>query len=465
MVDLITKSGNYVLKDDCSVEFFYDFLTEELSNKYFNLLVNDLEWENAKSIGYGKQKRLAMWYGALDFNYSGIKHGSNTNWHSALDEILKKVIAITGVQYNCALVNHYASGEVSVGLHADDEDIFDPVSICGVSLGASRNINFIHNDKSIERSVLCNNGSLYIMKGKDFQNQFKHEIPRCEAVDPRISITFRIIKEELLKDVVMNSSGDSPGVLSPISKALPCNIFNTDFVKSIEEDFTNSTNISDTKTFIINTITNAVKSMVESIYRGLEERVNKVEQSIESQKVVFENYKVEINKKIEIMENTMDEQEQYSKRLNVLIFGCNEYQDESCDDIVESLARDTKMVWLTKNRFQRAHRIGRKSHGKSRAIIVRFINYRDKEEFIRHFNQFHKNTHRRDIKKVGVKEQLTKVRFNIFNKLMNLKQTRNVIKFVSTIDGNLKVTYLKDNLEKFCYIKNMYDFEKFKCSL
>ena len=96
--------------------------------------------------------------------------------------------------------------------------------------------------------------------------------------------------------------------------------------------------------------------------------------------------------KIKNLEHSIEHQEQYSLKWNLLIFGLPENHNENCDDLVLNLAKSFGINWLNMSNFQRAHRLGRfnQNVGKPRPIVMRFISIRDKVQFIKDFINFNK---------------------------------------------------------------------------
>ena len=72
-----------------------------------------------------------------------------------------------------------------------------------------------------------------------------------------------------------------------------------------------------------------------------------------------------LNNKVATLEKEADDQEQYSRRNCLLLHGIDEDQDESTDVKVINSASD----------IDRSHRIGKKSSGKKRPIIIKFARY------------------------------------------------------------------------------------------
>lgn len=89
------------------------------------------------------------------------------------------------------LLNYYASGEVKLGFHADDEAIILPDSpIASISLGTRRPFVLRHNATGKLLELILEPGSLLIMRGTT-QRFWQHAVPPARGVGARINLTFR----------------------------------------------------------------------------------------------------------------------------------------------------------------------------------------------------------------------------------------------------------------------------------
>jgi alkylated DNA repair dioxygenase AlkB len=94
---------------------------------------------------------------------------------------------------NSCLINKYPHGENFIAPHRDSLISFgDKPTIIGLSLGHTRKINFIRNDKSKvnDFSFELESGSLFIMAGSS-QKYYQHSIPKEYCDNVRYSLTFR----------------------------------------------------------------------------------------------------------------------------------------------------------------------------------------------------------------------------------------------------------------------------------
>ena len=83
-----------------------------------------------------------------------------------------------------------------------------------------------------------------------------------------------------------------------------------------------------------------------------------------------------MTKKIDKLENLVDQQEQYSRRNCLLVYRIAETNDENTDDIVLKTINERLDVNIAENEIDRSHRICRKKDGqRPRPIIIKLRRY------------------------------------------------------------------------------------------
>ncbi len=188
-----------LLPKDGVVEVHPGFFTAEESDKLFARLLSNIQWQQDSMKFYGKQinlPRLTAWYGnnLKDYSYSGIDMNARP-WTDDLLFIKQRVEQQAGMEFTSVLLNLYRHGNDSVSWHRDNEKVLrvNPV-IASVSFGATRTFKFRHvDDHRLIRSVELSSGTYILMKGQT-QHKWEHTIPKTsKPVDPRISLTFRIL--------------------------------------------------------------------------------------------------------------------------------------------------------------------------------------------------------------------------------------------------------------------------------
>lgn len=98
--------------------------------------------------------------------------------------------------------------------------------------------------------------------------------------------------------------------------------------------------------------------------------------------------------KVADLTHRIDDQEDRSKRNNLIIYGLEEDREETTDKVEEKVRK----LLLTKGvistamiKIDRAHRIGKKVNGRNRPIVVRFTYFKDKVTILKNSKQL-KNT-------------------------------------------------------------------------
>jgi len=196
-MDLFNTTKN-ILPFDGEVNSYGRVLNNESSQAYFDMLLNDIQWENDKAIIFGKlilTKRKVAWYGDLPYEYTYSKTTKLAlPWTKELLELKELVEKKSGENYNSCLLNLYQTGEEGMAWHSDAEpDLQKDGAVGSISLGAERKFSFKHKNTKQSVSIVLERGSLLVMKGKT-QNHWLHRLPPTKKVkSPRINLTFRTI--------------------------------------------------------------------------------------------------------------------------------------------------------------------------------------------------------------------------------------------------------------------------------
>lgn len=187
-----------LLPKDGTVNYYGTLMSATEANRYFSILLDNIEWKNDEAIIFGKlivTKRKVAWYGDTNFNYTY----SNTTkqalpWTKELLELKALAEAKTGETYNSCLLNLYHSGNEGMAWHSDAEkDLKKNGTIASMSFGAERKFAFKHKETKETVSRILQNGSLLVMKGET-QSHWLHRLPPTKLVTkPRVNLTFRTI--------------------------------------------------------------------------------------------------------------------------------------------------------------------------------------------------------------------------------------------------------------------------------
>jgi alkylated DNA repair dioxygenase AlkB len=181
-----------------TVNYFGKIFSDEEANRYYEILLNTIDWKNDEAIIFGKRivtKRKVAWYGNQEFEYTYSKITKKAHLWTPELLLLKKLIEKkTGETFNSCLLNLYHSGEEGMAWHSDGEkDLKKNGAIASVSFGAERKFAFKHKQTKETIALNLEHGSLLIMKGAT-QTNWLHRLPPTKKVDKaRINLTFRTI--------------------------------------------------------------------------------------------------------------------------------------------------------------------------------------------------------------------------------------------------------------------------------
>jgi alkylated DNA repair dioxygenase AlkB len=188
-----------LLPYDGTVNYKAGCLSANQADKFYNLLLNETQWQPDQVIIFGKlrvTKRKMAWYGDVgaEYRYAGISR-TPIAWTPALQELKKITESICGTHFNSCLLNLYHNGSEGMGWHSDDEpELVSGGTIASLSLGAERRFYFRHRRTGEKIVTNLEHGSLLLMKGQT-QYNWVHQLPVMKRVmAPRINLTFRQIR-------------------------------------------------------------------------------------------------------------------------------------------------------------------------------------------------------------------------------------------------------------------------------
>ncbi|MEM7186195.1 MAG: alpha-ketoglutarate-dependent dioxygenase AlkB [Bacteroidota bacterium] len=185
---------------DATVSYFPNFLTAELASEAFKELKKTVAWQQDDIKVFGKvykQPRLTALYGenGKSYSYSGIEMFPKP-FTPLLLQLKKKIENVSSTTFTTVLLNLYRDGNDSNGWHSDNEKELgiNPV-IASLSLGAERRFKLKHReDPGMKYDLTLEHGSLLLMEGST-QEKWLHQLPKSKRVNqPRINLTFRVIK-------------------------------------------------------------------------------------------------------------------------------------------------------------------------------------------------------------------------------------------------------------------------------
>ena len=196
-------------------------------------------------------------------------------------------------------------------------------------------------------------------------------------------------------------------------------------------------------------ISNKVSSMIGQHFKVLQEQISEKNARI-----------VQLEKKVEELIVRYDDLEQYSRRNMIRITGIEEKAGEDTDELVMKMANDLMDTPLDILEIDHSHRVGPKSPGKDRTILVKLATYRSKAKLVTNRRKLNSArvsqvlpTHGN---KVYINDDLTKRRTQLLYKARMLKR-ENKINDAWTYDGRILV---KDKVNKIVPISNELDLVK-----
>jgi alkylated DNA repair dioxygenase AlkB len=193
-------ANNNILTKDGIANYYGKILSSEESNQYFDLLMQNIQWESDDLVFFGKHvttKRKVAWYGDSEYLYT---YSSTTKralaWTKELSELNQIVEKYAGTKFNSCLLNLYHNGNEGMGWHSDDEKpLGKNNTIASLSFGTERKFSFKHKQTNQTVSIVLEHGSLLVMKGAT-QSNWLHSLPKSKNItQPRINLTFRTIHE------------------------------------------------------------------------------------------------------------------------------------------------------------------------------------------------------------------------------------------------------------------------------
>ena len=90
-----------------------------------------------------------------------------------------------------------------------------------------------------------------------------------------------------------------------------------------------------------------------------------------------------LESRLDRVSNMANENEQYSRRHNIRISGFEEEKGDDCMEKIVKFCNEKLSVVITEDHIDRAHRVGKPSEGKQRAIIARLKAHKDKITILR----------------------------------------------------------------------------------
>lgn len=195
-MNLFSNEVENLLPFDGIVKYYGQIFSPVISDSYFDILWNTIEWRNDEANMFGRHiitKRKVAWYGDSNYHYT---YSNATKlalpWTKELLELKNVTETKTGTTYNSCLLNLYHNGSEGMAWHSDDEKMLArDSSIASLTFGAERKFAFRHKTEDRKVELILHHGSLLEMAGTT-QKFWLHRLPPTKKVTrPRINLTFR----------------------------------------------------------------------------------------------------------------------------------------------------------------------------------------------------------------------------------------------------------------------------------
>lgn len=181
------------------------------------------------------------------------------------------------------------------------------------------------------------------------------------------------------------------------------------------------------KEVISNAVKEAVAAALLSIINPLEERIAALEAKAAKAD--------DLEKSIARLSIKCNDNEQYSRRQNVRIYGFIEEEGEDCIKKIVDLSKGKMDIRLEASDIDKAHRVGKPRLDKPRAIIVKFKSHSDKTRLIKARKNLKGSVY-------YINEDLTKVNQEL---LFTARKNCTFVSSAWSIDGKIFAKRSQDN--------------------
>ena len=149
--------------------------------------------------------------------------------------------------------------------------------------------------------------------------------------------------------------------------------------------------------------------LTESVF-FLSDKFKEYEEDRAMKDKIIEDLKSEVDSlstKIEKPEKIRDQQEQYSRMNCLRVHGIAEEKEKITDEVIINTLHEKLDQDITLRDLERTHQIGepKKTRGKTPPIIVKFVQYNDR-------NRVFRNKNKLKGQKISITESLTKIRID-----------------------------------------------------
>jgi len=204
----------YVLRDEsrrCFAGVLRPNLPRSALQRFWDLVRDGATWDQPKRPRTGELlPRKTDWMVAdqckCTYKYGGVEVDPTSGFPDWMLELMETCMPLCGLKRrsswpNCCNLNLYEDGGMSVGWHADDEQLFQgkerDCPIVSFSLGQGRTFMLRRNGAGEDErpcKVELRDGDLMTMEGLT-QKHYQHSVPKEKASGPRINLTWRWIRQ------------------------------------------------------------------------------------------------------------------------------------------------------------------------------------------------------------------------------------------------------------------------------
>lgn len=211
--------------------------------------------------------------------------------------------------------------------------------------------------------------------------------------------------------------------------------------KTVSEQFERFLSSQEFKNLLVTTTKSVVSTVLQeavhdTIAKEIQEKVEPLKKQIK-----------DLSDDLDKVRKHANENEQYSRRCNVRIYGIPENEGENCYELVSDFCKQDLHCELEERDIDRIHRVGKLRVGSPRALIVKFCSYQIKAKVMKSRRQLKG-------KSLFINEDLTAVNKRLFDaartQLTNLS--------VWTSDGKVLVRLQNDHIVR---IKSKDDIERY----
>lgn len=196
---LFKKDHTNLLPYDGFTNYIPNFI-KETHPSFLHQLLNEVAWKHDELTLYGKKiitKRQVAFEGdeRISYTYSKQQKIAST-WSKVVLEVKQKLEKELNMQFNGCLLNLYATGEIGMAWHSDNEpELAAEGIIASLSFGATRTFQLKHKQSGEKIDVKLENGSLVVMDMHS-QKHWMHQLKKETIIkESRVNLTFRQFKK------------------------------------------------------------------------------------------------------------------------------------------------------------------------------------------------------------------------------------------------------------------------------